>query len=458
MNWLVPVVLYGWIPLVACAFALLTPPRAVLFSYIAGWLFLPVAATEVLGFFDYNKNTAVPLVVFLAILAFDSRRLSVLHLRWIDVPMIVFCLVPLVSSIDNGLGMYDAFSGVMYQTIVWGLPYVTGRMYFSSPEGMRQLAIALLAGGLVYVPLCLWEIRMSPQLHSLLYGYHQHAWGQTLRSGGYRPMVFMHHGLMVGLWMTAASIVGLALWQSRAVRRLWGMPLSFIVPVLIACTILCKSFGAIALLLACGLCLWAMRNLRTSLPMVMLVAAPSVYVTVRASGVWTGSELTDMVSEISTERAQSLAYRLGAEEQLRARATEKPWFGWAGWGRNLVAQYDDPRRSEMVTTDSLWIIVFGKHGWLGLSSMLCLFFVPVMAVWRRCPPKLWDLPGAPWPWALAMVFSLFALDNLVNAMLNPVYLLIAGALCGLAPTPRRVPARVRTVSRPRSAVAAALAS
>ena len=69
-----------------CAFALLTPARAVLFSYIVGWLFLPIAATEVFGFFDYNKNTAVPLIVFLGVLAFDSKRLSILHMRWIDVP------------------------------------------------------------------------------------------------------------------------------------------------------------------------------------------------------------------------------------------------------------------------------------------------------------------------------------------------------------------------------------
>jgi type IV secretory pathway VirB3-like protein len=96
---------------------------------------------------------------------------------------------------------------------------------------------------------------MSPQLHTWLYGIHQHDWMQALRSGGYRPTVFMQHGLMVGLWMGAASIVGLALWSSGALRRLWGIPLSLVVPILIATTLLSKSFGAIALLLVGALVL-----------------------------------------------------------------------------------------------------------------------------------------------------------------------------------------------------------
>ena len=42
-NWLVSLAMFGWIPLVFLAFMVLTPPRAALACYIAGWLFLPVA-------------------------------------------------------------------------------------------------------------------------------------------------------------------------------------------------------------------------------------------------------------------------------------------------------------------------------------------------------------------------------------------------------------------------------
>jgi len=445
VNELASLALYGWLPLVALLFVVLSPARAVLVAYLVGWMFLPVASLQLFGFFDYSKGTAVPLVVFLAMLVFDPHGVG--RLRWtlLDLPVAIFCVVPLFSSLANDLGWYDALSGVTYQTITWGLPYLTGRIYFSSPAGLRLLGLGMLAGGLVYAPLCLWEIRMSPQLHATLYGFQQHDWAQTLRAGGYRPMVFMQHGLMVGLWMAAASLVGVALWLSGAVKKLWGVPLSLAVPALLVTTVLCKSFGAIALLLVAVLALLSMRTFRTSLPMAVLVCVPTAYVLVRTVGEWSGGGLTGLVAEVSGERASSLAYRLSAEEQLRVKAAEKPVLGWGGWGRSFVRRDADPANADTVITDSLWVIVFGKYGAVGLGSLLLSFALPLLALWRRCPPRHWAHPAAALPWALGIVLTLYALDNLVNAMTNPVYLLIAGALCGLAPAPARV--AVRAVRR-----------
>lgn len=451
MNWLVPVALYGWSPFVAVMFASLTPVRAVIVSYLVGWMFLPVASFELFGFFDYTKHTAVPLVVFLAVLVFDSPSVRRLRFTALDLPVAAFCVVPLLSSLSNDLGWYDGLSALTYQTITWGLPYITGRAYFSSPEGLRRLALGILVGGLVYVPLCLWEIRMSPQLHAELYGFHQHDWIQTLRFGGYRPMVFMDHGLMVGLWLAAASLIGLALWMGTGVRKLWGIPLSIVVPALLVTTVLCKSIGALVLLFVATLALVAMRAFRTSLPMALLVCVPSTYVLMRAAGAWSGSEMTELVSEFSGDRASSLSYRLEAEEALRVKGAEKPLFGWGGWGRSFVRRFEDPERADTVITDSLWILVFGKYGAVGLVCLMLCFGVPVLTLWRRCPPRQWAGPRAALPWALALVLTLYGFDNLVNAMENPVYLLIAGGLCGLVPAPSRATRSVRvTEARRRS--------
>ncbi|MEO6711555.1 MAG: O-antigen ligase domain-containing protein, partial [Planctomycetota bacterium] len=324
MSWTVPVALYGWIPLVVIAFATLSPLRAVLLSYFAGWMFLPVASIEALGFFDYSKSTAIPLTVFISIVAFDGQSLSRLRMSWLDLPIAVFCCVPLFTSLSNGLGWYDGVSASLYQSIIWGLPYLTGRLYFASPESAKELALAMLGAGVVYAPLCLWEIRMSPQLHATIYGFHQHEWVQTLRGGGFRPMVFMQHGLMVGLWMCAASVVGIALWMSGELRRFWGIPMALLVPALIATTVWCKSFGAVGLLLVGGLCLWTMRTWRISLPMLALVCIPAVYVSARVSGNWAGGEIVQSVARISEQRAASLEFRISAEERLRVRAAEKP--------------------------------------------------------------------------------------------------------------------------------------
>lgn len=452
MSWTVPVALYGWIPLVAIFFAMMPAPRAVLLSYFAGWMFLPVANLDALGFFDYSKATAIPLVVTLAIVAFDGQRFLALRPRWFDLPIAVFCAVPLATSLSNDLGWYDGLSAMTYQTIGWGLPYLTGRLYFASAEGTKQLAMAMLFAGLAYAPLCLWEMRMSPQLHATLYGFHQHEWVQTLRGGGYRPMVFMQHGLMVGLWMCAASIVGVALWASGSVRRVWGIPISFAVLGLLATTVFCKSFGAITLLGVGVLALWTMRAARTALPMAVLLCIPTVYVATRVSGAWAGGEMVAAVREVSDARADSLEFRINAEEKLRLKAEQQPVFGWGGWNRNLARRFDDPTQTNLVTIDSLWIIVFGKNGFVGLASLLAIFVLPVWILWQRCPPSFWDRGRAVWPWALALVFTLYALDSMVNAMINPVYLLMAGGLSGLAPVRSRAATPI-AVARAKSRVA-----
>lgn len=447
MSWTVEAALYGWIPIVAILFASMPPARAVLASYVLGWLFLPMAQLEVLGF-DWSKATAVPLVVFLAVAAFDGARLARFRFQAVDLPVVVLCAAPLFSSLANGLGWYDGVTAVTYQTIAWGLPYVTGRLYFATPEGTKKLAIAVLAGGLLYAPLCLWEIRMSPQLHAIVYGYHQHAWDQTLRSGGFRPMVFLQHGLMLGLWMCAASIAGFALWRSGAVKRVWGLPLAWAVPGLIVVTVLCKSFGAIVLMLLGIAALLAMRHVRTALPMLVLVAIPPAYVVVRAIGGWTGEEMVALTREVSADRASSLDYRIESEERLRAKAAERPVFGWGGWGRSLTRRSTDPYDRNPVTIDSLWILVYGKNGVVGLASLLLVFLVPIVHLWRRCPPQRWAHPLAAAPWGLALVLSLFALDSMVNAMLNPVYVLVAGALAGFAVARAKAPVAARASSPP----------
>jgi len=228
-----------------------------------------------------------------------------------------------------------------------------------------------------------------------------------------------------------------------------------VVPALLATTVLCKSFGATALVLVAILTLWGMRALGTSLPMALLVCLPSSYVLLRTGAAWSGAELAGLVGEVNPERASSLSFRLTSEEKLRVKAAEKPLLGWGGWGRSLVSRFDDPRRAELVITDSLWIIVLGKNGIVGLVSLLACFFVPVLALWRLSPPRRWARPGAELPWALALVLTLYALDNLVNAMINPVFCLIAGGLCGLALVPVRV-ARGMRVARARERPTAAV--
>jgi hypothetical protein len=214
--------MFGWIPTVLGLFATFDGRRAVITAFLVAWLFLPVVSYTLPGLPDYTKMTATCWGILLATAIFDSRKLLSLKMRAVDIPLIIMCLSPFASSISNDLGSYDGLSEALFKTVVWGFPYVIGRIYFSDLAGVRALAIGFFIGGIIYTPFCFFENLMSPQLHRMFYGFHQHSFAQTYRWGGWRPMVFMEHGLMVGMWMATASLVGLWLWRNRVITKIFA--------------------------------------------------------------------------------------------------------------------------------------------------------------------------------------------------------------------------------------------
>ena len=79
--------------------------------------------------------------------------------------------------------------------------------------------MGIAIGGLIYVPLCLLEIRLSPVLEIWVYGIDR--W-EPVRYGGYRPKVFLSAGLELGMWMTNATLICYQLWACGAVKKLRG--------------------------------------------------------------------------------------------------------------------------------------------------------------------------------------------------------------------------------------------
>lgn len=443
---LVPITLFGWIPLILLLFLLLPPRRAVIVAFIGAWLFLPMAGYSITGLPDFTKTTATSYGALLGVVLFDAARLTRFRPSWIDLPMAVWCLVPLASSITNGLGLYHGVSGIFGAVVLWGLPYLIGRLYFSDLAGLRELGLAIFIGGLIYVPFCLYEIRMSPQLHHMFYGFHQHSFAQTIRFGGWRPTVFMQHGLAVGMWMTAASLIGVWLWSSGSARHILRVPIGLLVVSLLVTTILCKSLGAIVLL-ALGLAvLLCIHQFRSSLSLAVLILTPLIYMAARSTGSWSGSQPVALAEMVSESHAGSLQMRLDSEDILAQRAWQRPIFGWGSWGRNRVVS---DQGYDQAMTDGLWIIYFGRHGLVGLSCFaLILLLPPAMLVYRLwpCNPRRPELAPA---LALGTVLGLYCLDQLLNAMVNPVFILASGAVASVAISPRvmRYLAQMR-VARP----------
>jgi len=215
--------LFAWVPTVLLMFAVLPARRAVVMAFVGGWLFLPVFGIDLKGIPPFSKVSASAYAVLLGAALFDWDRLLTFRPRWFDLPIFVWCFTPLASSISNQIGdyggVYDGLSACLSEIVLWGIPYFLGRVYFNDWESIKELAVGVFLGGLIYMPLCWAEMRFSPQFHKWVYGFHQHSFAQTIRSGGYRPMVFMQHGIACAMWMTASAIVGVWLWTSGAVKQ-----------------------------------------------------------------------------------------------------------------------------------------------------------------------------------------------------------------------------------------------
>ena len=438
MTIFVPITLWGFIPFVLMLYAVLPPRRAMITAILAGWLFLPMSGYTFSGLPEYTKVSAISFGILLGAAMFDSRRLLDFRPSWFDLPILVWCLCPIVSSIINQIvgnnllmSLYGGLTITFDHLVMWGIPYLIGRIYFRTFDHLRELAIAIFVAGLVYVPFCLIEIRMSPQLHKFVYGFYQHAFSSTNRLGGYRPMVFMQHGIMLGMFMTSASLIGIWFWVSGAVKRLWGMPIGWLVALLLLTTVLCKSVAALALLVLGIGVLVAVKWTAGRAAMVVLVVLAPLYMTFRGSGGWSGETLVELAEVLVNEdRARSLAGRMANEDLFREKSMQRPFFGWSGWNRFQV--YDDWGRL-LTTPDGLWVIALGKFGLVGLISVTSLLLLPAVVLIYRHPKRTWPSPRLGPTVALTTCQVLLMLDCLLNAMVGPAYIVVAGALMTVLP-------------------------
>src|SRR5262245_37506018 len=116
MTILADIVMMAWLPLVLMMFSQWPPRRALIAAFLVAWLFLPNNIYNLPLLPDYTKSSATCMGAILATFIFDTKRVLSFRPRWIDIPMAVFCLCPFLSSVTNGLGLWDGVSGVMKYT------------------------------------------------------------------------------------------------------------------------------------------------------------------------------------------------------------------------------------------------------------------------------------------------------------------------------------------------------
>ena len=414
----------------------LPPRRAVVWSFLAALLILPVGTKMDFPGVPPLDKTIIPNLSALAfaILLLKQRVVAFPRSALLTTAMVVFVISPLFTTLGNGdpiflamrtvpgMALYDGIAACVGQALIL-IPFVMGYSLLGDEQGHREILLALVLAGLAYSIPMLLEVRFSPQLHSLLYGYFPHSFAQQMRWGGFRPVVFLGHGLLVAIFCAMAFLAACHFARHRL--RLKGIPGSILALYLFVVLVLCKSLGALALTLLIAPIFFMCR------PRTMTVLAGLVAIVILTYPLLRGSKLIPIATVsstfglVSTDRQDSLLFRLENEDKLLAKAGRRPVFGWGTWGRNRI--YDGYQDGDSSVTDGTWIIIVGVYGWAGYLAAFGLLCYPLIApLSKRAVLR----NVAPATASLGLVLLINLIDLIPNSSLTPLTWLLAGALCG----------------------------
>lgn len=422
-------ILFAW-PLLMLVAAMFIPVRKViLISIIGGNLFLPSTGIALPGFPNYTKLLAAGLGALIPAFFFAAPKLFAWRPKLLDLFFVGFLIAPSISSLINGLGPYDATSTFVNRFLEWGVAYWLGRALFTELAALRDICVAVVVSALAYAPLCLYEVVMSPQLSRIIYGFRPSAFGMTFRMGGWRPMVFMQHGLALAAWMAAAALVAWILWRSQSIRAIFGIPISWIAIGLFVLTFMLRSTGAALLLVGLIGAVEFIQITRLRPILLMMVIVPMGYIGLRTFG-WEGQQLTNMAALINEERAGSLNMRLENDQMIADKAMQRPVFGWGGWGRWRVR---DDFGNDITVSDSWWAILLGSTGVFGLLCTYATFVSPLIPLTLHKSRRRIFQGASGAAWAIGFGVLLFVIDTLANAMPNTSFMLMAATLVSVYP-------------------------
>jgi hypothetical protein len=427
-------------PLVFVAiFRSLPPGRALILSFLGAYLLLPPQPTA----FDFplvpalNKETLPSLTVLILCLVMYRDQLKLIpEAKLVKVFLALVVLAPIGTTITNlepvyfgrialpGMSPKDMLS-VAFRQMLEIMPFLLARNFLYSREGHRDLLLALVIGGLIYSLPMLLEIQLSPQLNIWIYGFFQHNFEQMIRGDGYRPIVFLYHGLWAAFFMmtcVAAAVILLRAEEGR-IKTYMMLAAAYLFVVLV----LCKSLASlIYVVFLVPLILLVPRRLQlwAALGFALLALA---YPAMKGAGLVPEAAILEQAAKAGEDRAGSLEYRFNNENILLDRAMEKPLFGWGSWGRNQI--FNPVSGAIETVSDGYWVIALGVFGWVGWLGIFGLMLSPVFLLWKKYKGEVLN-NTSPYVVGLALLLSLNVFDLLPNATLTPMTWLIAGALLG----------------------------
>ncbi len=449
------------VPLTITAFATLRPVVATLVVYLGSVMFGPMLVD-----FDaplvppLDKESLPNLMIFICVCVTARREMKAARMgTGLDILVLglVFCAAGTALTNTDllqygptslpGMATGDILSEGIRLFLLPVIPFLVARTLFRSTDDCKTLLKGLAIAGLLYTPFIVIEMRMSPQFHAWVYGFHQHDFSQTRREGGFRPMVFMAHGLAVAMLVLTSVIATITL----AKAKVKYVKLPRMVPPLIQISILAtiKSMGAFIYGCVAIPFAWFLKPKTQIRIAVFLACIAGFYPLLRATGLFPREQLVEWAASIEQDRARSLEFRFSNEDDLINKMLDRPLFGWGGFSRGHV--FDPGQRRGHLGR--------GRRRGLGaqpqrdhrLHRHLRLAALPgdrrARRVGKLSPQDQPLLAG------VALISTFYTLDLLPNGFFNQIPFFLAGALMGLSQGMSSQPAVRPEVARLQQALA-----
>ncbi|MCF2906671.1 hypothetical protein L0666_16880 [Octadecabacter sp. CECT 8868] len=444
------IALFGWPVVATIFFYRYSLAAAICITVVAGYLFLPIAPNFDLPLLPTLDKESIPafsaLVLALAgvgATAHGRMSGSKIPSNSFKLPLIprgklilallaTIMLCGVITAYLNddplrygprvvrGLTLYDGFASSMKAGVMI-LPLLLGYAFLSGPQEHRTILIVLAIFGAIYSLLALYEIRMSPQLNRTVYGFFPHSWAQHKRGGGWRPIVFLQHGLYLGIYLAMATFAAVSVLKAATAElRTKVMWLAIVTG---GTLLLSSNLGATLILFILMPVLLFMSERLQLLIAAAIAALVLLYPMARGAGIVPTEAVVSFAEKIDESRADSLEFRLLNEDVLLEKATQRPWFGWGGWTRGRIF---DEKGNITSITDGHWITIFGDGGWFRYISEMGLLCLPVILLaFRRKEDDL-----GPFTVGIVLVLVVNLIDLIPNAGLSPITWMISGALWG----------------------------
>ncbi|MDO6414823.1 hypothetical protein Q4F19_10570 [Sphingomonas sp. BIUV-7] len=425
-----------FVPIAALCFARSPTRTAILLVLLGGWWLLPVARYAAgppgTDFHWWVSGIALPsdllltkawippLVAFAGAALREPTRLRAWRPAAIDLPMAAWCLWPLVNGL-GGTANPSPWLAFLYVSGTWGLPWLIGRVWLADRESCLALIRAIALSGLAALPIAIIEGVRPAMLYGLVYGPHPYRADGVERYVGYRPIGFLEHGNLYGLWIAIAAFA--AVWLRRnghGAHRHWLI--LAIVNVVVA--LASQSAGAI-LLLCLALVLVAIWRLPIFVPAAVIAGALLLLVAaVHLSGVLPLQSIArsaageQMLAAMRRIGRGSFLWRVSQDTKTLAGIAAHPILGTGHW--DWWRPYGTRPWGQM-------LLLIGQYGLAGLLLAWGALLAACVATFARLHEWGDRLAGdAALP--LAIIVLLALADATLNAFFFSPAILAAGAI------------------------------